>query len=81
MSGPLVPGGKVESPRWRSLWWIVVGLFVAVVVAALAAMLALVNGEAAKAAIEQQLVTCIGTDFRFKELEFHVWRCSGAELH
>ncbi len=77
----LVPGGKIKSPRRRSFRWLLVGLLVTLVAATLAVTLTLVNGEAAKAAIERQLATHTGTDIRYETLDLRVWPGPVAELH
>ena len=73
------PGGKVEAPRRRVLLW-VGGLLVAAIFAVFVAALALVNGGAAKAAIERELATLTGTDIRYGTLILRAWPRPEAEL-
>ena len=72
---------RIDVQRPRSFWWIVAGLFAAVVMATLATVLALVNSEAARAAIERQLATYTGADIHYQALELHVWPRPGVELN
>ena len=73
--------GNFLSARRRALRWVVAaGVLVAVLLAAVAALPLLLNGEAAKAAIERQLTSLIGGDFRYAALDLKVWPRPTAEL-
>lgn len=82
MFGRIFSAAGSVMPTRRGVVWglIVVGVLVAALLGAIAAAPLLVHGEAAKAAIEGQLTTLIGGDFRYATLDVKVWPLPTAEL-
>src|SRR5438093_5098449 len=73
--------GNFLSSRRRTLRWLLAaGVLVAALLAVTAALPLLLNGEAAKAAIERQLTLLTGGDFRYETLDLKVWPRPTAEL-
>ena len=82
MFGRIFSAACSVMPTRRGVVWglIVVGVLVAALLAAIAAAPLLVNGEAAKAAIQRQLTALIGGEFRYATLDVKVWPLPTAEL-
>ena len=73
--------GSFFARRRHGLRWVLAaGLVVAVIVGATTAATLLLNGETAKAAIERELTTLTGGDFRYAALELRAWPRPTAEL-
>jgi AsmA-like C-terminal region len=72
--------GVLAARRRVFRWILAAGVLVAALVAAVAVVPLLLNGEAAKDAIERQLTALTGGDFRYATLELTMWPRPTAEL-